>query len=112
MLEESEFHEIADAFLEKIADAIEVQDEEMLVDADLNQGVLTLELDSGQQYVISKHLPSLQVWLSSPISGGLHYDFNMEEEIWELAKDGTRLDELLMQELFQLLETKFDFIGE
>ncbi len=111
MLDESEFHEVTETFLERLAEEIELKDEEMLIDVDLNQGILTLELDSGQQYVISKHLPSLQVWLSSPMSGGLHYDYNEEGKSWELAKDGSRLDELLTEELYQLTSVAFDFIG-
>lgn len=112
MLEESQFHELADAFLESLLSEIETVDEEMVIDADLTQGVLTLELDSGQEYVISKHEPSRQVWLSSPLSGGLHYDYNEARDRWELKKDGTRLDERLMEELYQLTGIAFDFIGE
>ncbi len=112
MLEESDFHEKADALLERIANEIEEKDEEMLIDADLNQGVLTLELDSGHEYVISKHEPSKQVWLSSPLSGGLHYDYNDEIDGWELTKDGTRISELLSEELYKLTSIAFDFIGE
>lgn len=112
MLKESEFHNLVESFLEAIADEIETRDEEMVIDIDLTDGVLTLELDTGQQYVISRHEPSGQVWLSSPISGGLHYDYNEEEEMWELAKDGSRLDELLTKELYQYTGIAFDFIGE
>ncbi|MDG1287475.1 MAG: iron donor protein CyaY [Rickettsiales bacterium] len=112
MFDESEFHELVEAFLERLAEEIELKDDDMLIDVDLNQGILTLELDSGQQYVISKHLPSQQVWLSSPMSGGLHYDYSEELESWELVKDGTRLDEHLAQELYQLTSIAFDFIGE
>lgn len=112
MLDESHFHELADEFLEALAAEIELTDEEMLIDVDLTQGILTLELDSGQQYVISKHAPSKQVWLSSPISGGLHYDYSETSETWELAKDGSRLDELLTEELYQHTSIAFDFIGD
>ena len=112
MQSDSAFHKIADATLEAMADEVETQDEELLIDVDLTGGILTLELDSGQQYVISKHAPSHQLWLSSPISGGLHYDYNSASESWELAKDGSRLDERLSKELYQLTSIVFDFISE
>jgi len=112
MLDETLFHQKADALLERIADEIDESDKEMLIDADLNQGVLTLELDSGQEYVISKHSVAKQVWLSSPISGGLHYDYQPELDGWELTKDGSRLSELLTIELYKLTGINFNFIGK
>lgn len=112
MLDESEFQEKAEALLELFADEIERKDEDMLIDADLLQGVLTLELESGHEYVISKHGVSKQIWLSSPLSGGLHYDYNAAEDSWELTKDGSRLDELLAEELLKLTSITFNFIGE
>ena len=112
MMDETLFNSLANPFLESIFEEIEEKDVDMLIDADLNDGILTLELDSGQQYVVSKHAPSKQVWLSSPLSGGLHYDYNDDTESWELTKDGSRLNELLTKELYQLTGTAFDFIGE
>lgn len=112
MLEESLFHTKADALLEKLFNEIEEKDEEMLVDADLHQGVLSLELDSGKEYVISKHSASRQVWLSSPISGGLHYNYNTDKDGWELTKDGSRLSEFLSEELYKLTGIAFDFIRD
>lgn len=112
MVSESKFQERAEDFLEAIAAEIEAKDEDMLIDVDLTQGVLTLELDSGQQYIINRHDASKQLWLSSPISGGLHYDYNENSEGWELTKDGSRLDELLTEELYQHTGIAFDFIGD
>ena len=112
MLDITEFDKKAESLLEKIADEIEQKDKDMLIDADLNQGILTIELDSGHEYVVSKHAPSKQVWLSSPISGGLHYDYNAQLDGWELTKDGSRLSELLSAELYKLTGVALDFIGE
>ena len=112
MIDESEFHKKADALLERIFNEIEEKDSEMAIDADLNQGILTLELDSGQEYIINKHSASSQVWLSSPISGGLHYNYNPANDGWELTKDGSRLSELLSEELYKLTSIAFDFIRD
>ncbi len=112
MLDKTTFDSLADSFLETIFEAIEEQDTEMVIDADLNDGILSLELNTGQEYVISKHAPSKQIWLSSPVSGGLHYDFNEQTESWELTRDGSQLDELLSLELYQLTGNQFDFIVE
>ena len=93
MINESQFNLLVDSYLEMIADEIELKDTEMLIDVDLSPDMLTLELDSGQQYVISKNNAARQLWLSSPISGGLHYDYNEASNMWELIKDGSRFDE-------------------
>ena len=44
------------------------------LDVDLQDGILTIELDSGGQYVINKHAPNRQIWMSSPVSGASHFD--------------------------------------
>lgn len=108
MLEESQFHCLADAYLEAIADEIESKDEHALIDVDIEENVLTLTLPSGEQYVISKHLPSQQVWLSSPVSGGLHFSYNEEDSAWELD-NGQKLSHLLAEELQEATELEFTF---
>ena len=112
MLNESQFNILVDSYLEMIANEIELKDEDMLIDVDLTPDMLTLELDSGQQYVISKNNAAKQLWLSSPISGGLHYNYNEISNLWELIKDGSRFDELLTKELYHYTSTIFDFIGK
>ena len=60
------------------------------------QGVLTLILPGNKTIVVSKHSPSKQIWLSSPLSGGTH--FSHDENGWVLA-DGRELVSLLKHEL-------------
>ena len=50
MLENSQFHCLADAYLDAISDEIDAKDEDAAVDADLQQGVLAISLLGGQQY--------------------------------------------------------------
>ncbi len=98
MLENSQFHCLADAYLDAISDEIDAKDEDAAVDADLQQGVLAISLLGGQQYLISKHAPSKQLWLSSPISGGLHFSYNETDAAWQL-EDGRKLGQMLSHEL-------------
>jgi frataxin len=74
-LDESAFETLADKTLQGFMDRI---DEELgdTLDVDLDGGILTIELETGGQYVINKHAPNRQVWLSSPASGAAHFDFN------------------------------------
>lgn len=98
-MDESQFHRLADETLERLAERIEDADEAGEIDVDLQEGVLTLELEDGRQYVINKHAAMQEVWVSSPVSGAHH--FARKEERW-LLKDGTGLERMLEEELRQL----------
>ena len=98
-MNDSEFNRAADATLTQLADALEEADGEGLLDVELVSGVLTIELPAKKTFVVSKHGPSKQVWLSSPISGGLHFGF--DGGAWALA-DGRELLSLLAAEVKQL----------
>lgn len=93
---------LADAMLNRLADIAEAYDEDGLLDTELADGVLTILLPSGKQFLVNRHKPSQQIWLSSPLSGGLHFDYNEADKVWEL-QDGRRLDTLLKAELETLL---------
>ncbi len=43
------------------------------VDLDIQDGVMRAEFDSGEVYLINRHLPLSQIWLSSPKSGAWHF---------------------------------------
>ncbi|NBX03815.1 MAG: iron donor protein CyaY [Alphaproteobacteria bacterium] len=96
MMTESEFHTLADALLEQMADALEDADSTGDIEVDLEGSVLSIALSSGKQYLVSKHAPSRQMWVSSPASGGLHFSY-MDEK-WALA-DGRELLSFVAGEL-------------
>lgn len=73
-LDESRFASLADPLLERIADAVEDAMDD--ADADLHAGILTLTLPGIGQYVINKHSPNREIWLSSPRSGAHHFAWN------------------------------------
>ena len=100
-MNDSDFNRIADALLARLCDQIEDADVAGILDVELVAGVLTLELPKGKTIVISKHGPSKQVWLSSPISGGLHFPFDEEKQAWRLV-NGLVMETLLVAEIQQL----------
>lgn len=108
MLENSQYQCLADTYLEALVDEIEAKDAEGLLDAEVEQGSLTLTLPSGKQYVVSKHAPSKQLWLSSPVSGGLHFAYHEAHSAWELA-DGRKLCTVLAEELGTATGLEFCF---
>lgn len=99
-MDQTRYHAIADAtqmhLLDQLEDAYEAN---LLEELDLHQGILTIMV-GGATFLISKHAPSQQLWLASPISGGLHFSFDMDAQSWKLP-DGTALYDLLRNELDQ-----------
>ena len=98
---EAEFHNVAEKTLVSFADALDACDENGDLDVELQAGVLTIELNSGKQFIVNKHAPSQQIWLSSPVSGGLHFSYNDKQ--WKLV-DGRELSSLLASELKTLAQ--------
>ncbi|OJX80872.1 iron donor protein CyaY [Magnetospirillum sp. 64-120] len=95
--DESRFTSAADQLLNRMADTIDdlLGDD---VDAELQGGILTLSLESGGQYVINKHAPNRQIWMSSPVSGASHYDY--ADGQWQSTRDpAAKLPQVLAAEL-------------
>jgi frataxin len=92
----TEFKELALSTLQDLSDAIEEADKEYKLEVDLLDGILNIELPDGGQYVINKHDASMQIWLSSPISGAAHFSYN--EGKWA-SSDGRDFLEVVTKEL-------------
>ncbi len=67
-------------------------------DADLQGGVLTVEGGQGT-WLLNKHAPTQQIWLSSPLSGARHYAFDAASGRWLDTRGGPDLLKLLAVEL-------------
>jgi frataxin len=94
------FETLAQKTLERLFDALE---DAIGADADVDfeGGILTIELEDGRQYVINKHTASQEIWLSSPISGAVHFAHDADTGQWA----STRGSEVLMCVLSTELET-------
>ena len=97
-LSDSEFDRIASEALEEISLAIETRLDDR-VEVELQEGVLTIDMEDGGRYHINKHGPNRQIWLSSPRSGAWHFACAAAGEPWLSTRDGTELGELLRQEI-------------
>lgn len=97
-MEPSQFISFVDEKLENLAEAIEEADTDfVLEDIEYQDGVLTITLEDERQFVINRHTPSQQIWLSSPISGAGHFS-QKENDAWVDSK-GRALYPLLEEEL-------------
>ncbi|HLO76476.1 MAG TPA: iron donor protein CyaY [Magnetospirillum sp.] len=96
-LDERRFAALADEVLEQLGDAVDdaLGDE---IDVDLQAGILTLSLSGGGQYIINKHAPNREIWMSSPVSGAIH--FACRDGRWVSTRQPDLvLHEVLAQEL-------------
>ena len=90
---DSAFESLADSLLAALEEAIGDHD-----DAELQGGILTVEGDEGT-WIVNKHAPTRQVWLSSPLSGARHYAFDAGAGQWRDTRGGDDLLTVLSAEL-------------
>lgn len=104
-MDDTEFETVAG---ETLARMMDVLDESIgdLAEVELQAGILTITLDDGRQYVINKHAPNRQLWLSSPESGAAHFD--LHDGVWQSTRGGALLHEMLAAELSELTDTEVD----
>ena len=104
-MDESEFDSKAGRVIDRLMQEIEDQAADSL-EIDLEGGILTVELPNGGTYLINKHRPNREIWLSSPKSGAWHFKHDAEAGwISTRAAGDTRpvLHRLLADELAEAL---------
>lgn len=74
-MEESFYHTMADKELAKLLELAEMLEESSDIEVELESGVLTLTMPNRRQFVINKHTPSRQIWVSSPTSGAGYFEY-------------------------------------
>ena len=94
-MDDREFDTLASATLARLAERLEAALDD--ADVELREGILTIELDDGRQYVLNKHAPSREIWLSSPVSGAHH--FAGDGGAWRSTRGGGTLAALIADEL-------------
>lgn len=96
-LDERQFAAAADRTLQALLDAVE----DALPDADgeLRDGILTLEVDGVGTFVVNRHLPNREIWLSSPRSGAWHFGRDEAAGAWVSTRGPERLQAVLGADL-------------
>ncbi len=97
-MDNSQFESLAEATLARLQTAIEDADCDEL-DAEVVNGILTIELESGAKYLLNRHGPNRELWLSSPVSGAWHFAWDPAAKAWVSTRGSDRLDDLLGREL-------------
>ncbi|EXB62335.1 Frataxin [Morus notabilis] len=105
LLQEGEFHRLADSTIHDLQEKFEEYGDLVQVDGfDIDYGneVLTLKLGELGTYVLNKQTPNRQIWLSSPVSGPYRFDWDPSAQAWIYRRNKANLLKLLEREMKQL----------
>jgi CyaY protein len=84
-VQESEFHQAADAVLARIEAACAAS---AGLDADIEAGILAIECPDGSKVIVSRQAPLREIWVAAR-SGGFHY--RSSEGAWRDTRSGEEL---------------------
>jgi frataxin len=93
-----EFERRATQTLESLFEQIDEQLGDRL-DVEMSGGILQIGLPDGGAYVINKHAPNREIWLSSPRSGAWHFAAAEDDGAWRSTRGTEELTGLLSGEL-------------
>ncbi len=96
-IDEAAFESLAAQTLQRFA--VRIEEASIELEVDLEDGVLNIETEDGSIYLVNKHSAMRQLWLSSPVSGAGHFDYNAENKVWESTRGGEPLEKILEREL-------------
>ncbi|CAJ1944036.1 unnamed protein product [Sphenostylis stenocarpa] len=105
VLEEGEFHRLADSTIHSVQEKLEDYGDMVEVDGfdiDYGNDVLTVKLGDLGTYVLNKQTPNRQLWLSSPLSGPSRFDWDRDTKAWIYRRNKANLYKILEGELEQL----------
>ncbi|MGM3173441.1 iron donor protein CyaY [Dickeya lacustris] len=93
-MNDSEFHQLADALMLKIEETLDNFEGDADIDYETNGGVMTLGFENGSKIVINRQEPMHQVWLATK-SGGYHFGY--QQGRWLCDRSGQDFMALLAQ---------------
>ncbi|XP_021725523.1 frataxin, mitochondrial-like [Chenopodium quinoa] len=105
VLQEDEFHRLADSTIHHLLEKLEEYGDSVDVDGfdvDYGNEVLTMKLGDLGTYVVNKQTPNRQIWLSSPVSGPSRFDWDPSTQAWIYRRNKASLLGILEVELKQL----------
>lgn len=73
-------------------------------DIDIQEGFLQITFPSGHIWLLNRHSPTQEIWLSSPLTGGLHFCFHQDIQRWISTRPS-------QDELFSLLERELSIFS-
>jgi frataxin len=99
IMDESAFVRFVTNYLDQLLERVEAS-YWSVVESELNEGVLKIQTETNQVFIINRNIPRQELWLSSPFSGGAHFSYSNEE--WLNTRTQEPFEPLLFKELDQL----------
>jgi len=96
-LDERQFAAAADRTLQALLDAVEGALPD--ADGDLRDGILTLEVEGVGTFIVNRHVPNREIWLSSPRSGAWHFGWDGAAGAWVSTRGAERLEAVVSADL-------------
>ena len=107
-MDDSNFQMISTAMLESLTEQLEEHLGDDL-EVEYTDGIVTITHDEGE-FVINAHLPTHQIWMSSPISGSTHFEFIQQSGRWRsIRPPHDYLRGLLASEISRMCDKTFIF---
>lgn len=106
MLSPTEYETVAQNTLAFLHDTLETADKLGVLELDVDADSLRIEHQNGKVWIVSKHRLTQQIWLASPLQGGLHFEWNATNQQWVLSSNKT-LATTLEEDLCPLLSDLF-----
>ena len=75
-MDETEFHALSIIPLQELLEFVEGLEEKSKIEGEMEVGVLSVTMPDGREFVINKHTPSRQIWVSSPYSGAGYFEYD------------------------------------
>jgi frataxin len=104
-LDEKRFQTLAEDTLDQLLAAIEEACADR-AEVEFEGGILTVAPTTGGQFVVNRHGPTRQIWLSSPQSGAWHFAWDEGAATWRSTRGLETLVEVLERDLGQALGQK------
>ncbi|STD49920.1 frataxin-like protein [Edwardsiella tarda] len=65
-MNDSEFHQLADALMQSLEEALDAYQDDADIDCETNGGVMTLSFEDGSKIVVNRQEPLHQIWPGDP----------------------------------------------
>jgi len=87
-MEESEFNQRVDDIIESLEQQLD--DLEVDFDYETAGGIFTISFENNTKIIINRQTPLKQIWVATK-SGGFHFDYHADQDMWLKDDDGTAL---------------------
>jgi frataxin len=96
-MQEIEFNNLAQIELSKLYELLVRPSKYNDLDIELTDNIIYITLPTDRQYVINKHYPSRQIWLSSPVSGASYYNYDLGQNKFINKNQETLIEKILIE---------------